>query len=209
MLALYVMALGQLAIEAATGAPIDLVEGKPSGISGGTADRPPGLEIFNEGRARVGALVVRGDIASVQVLLLQGTYFEANACHVEYWRSAMEASLICQVLAQDPTRGWRTLGGDLLRRAFWTCVIFEDFYHLDLDLPRTSIGDLVDQVRLPMFTESMGKAAIADADADNSEQPPAFYFLAKVSLQRVISRIHQAVMNCKSCVTSIIGTVSS
>ena len=189
VLTLYVMALGQLASDASTGPPIGLVNGIPSGICGGSADHPPGLELFNEGRARVGSLVVRGDIISVQVLLLQGTYFEANACHVEYWRSILEGSLICQVLAGDPNRSWTTLSADLLRRAFWTCVIDEEFYHLDLDLPRTNVGDLVDRISLPKFSEMLGPGS-AEGDRSN---PLAFYFLAKVSLQRSIADIHQAV----------------
>ena len=90
MLRLYVLALGRLAIEASMGAPIGLVNGLSSGVCGGTAQRPPGLEIFNEGRARVGTLVVRGETANAQVLLLLGTYFDASACHVECRRSVME-----------------------------------------------------------------------------------------------------------------------
>lgn len=94
VLVLHVLALGQLTVEASMGAPMGLVNGVSSGFCGGTAQRPPGLENFNEGRARVGTLVVRGETANVQVLLLKGTYFEASACHVEYRRSVMEASLI-------------------------------------------------------------------------------------------------------------------
>ena len=33
--------------------------------------------------------------------------------------------------------------GDLIKRAYWTCILSEDFYHLDLDLPRTGIDQLV------------------------------------------------------------------
>lgn len=107
----------------------------------------------------------------------------------------MEASLICQVLAQEPTRSWTTLAGDLLRRAFWACVLDEDLFHLDLDLPRTNVGDLIDRVRLPKFSEALVPAG--GGEGDRPQNPLAFYFLAKVGLQRVIARIHQAIQHCK------------
>lgn len=194
VLALYVLALGQLAIDSLTGAPIELVDGVPSGICGGTALQPPGLDIFNEGRARVGTLMLRGDIISVQLLLLQATYFEANACHVEYWRSIMEASMICQLLAQSPNAPWSTMTGDLLRRAFWTCVIDEDFYHIDLDLPRTGLGQLVDTIRLPNFSKALG--SIGWTGGSKATSLVEFYFLSKVSLLRLISRVHQQIHYC-------------
>lgn len=195
VLTLYVLALGQLAIEASTGAPIGLVDGVPSGVCGGTARHPPGLDIFNEGRARVGSLVVRSDTTNVQILLLQGTYFEASARHVEYWRSVMEASMIGQMLAQESSRSWSFAADDLLRRAFWACVICEDFYHLDLDLPRTSIATLSDQVQLPNFVDALSSQD--PAETGKVQRLPPFYFLAKISLQRVISEIHQCVQRCK------------
>lgn len=61
VLTLFVLALGQLAAESLIGAPTKLISGQSSGICGGTADHPPGLEIFNEGRARIGSLVLCQD----------------------------------------------------------------------------------------------------------------------------------------------------
>ena len=54
VLALLVFALGQLAIDGITGGAISNVGATPSGIRGGTLQRPPGLNIFNEARARIG-----------------------------------------------------------------------------------------------------------------------------------------------------------
>lgn len=161
---LFVLALGQLAVESLIGAPTKLVDGHPSGVCGGTAERPPGLDIFNEGRIRLGTLVLRGDISSIQVLILQATYFQANGCHVEYWRGITQASMACQLLAQSPSVPWGTLSGDLLRRAFWTCVVDENFYHHDLDLPRTTIGNLVDTIRLPNFSKALGSSKWTGGD---------------------------------------------
>lgn len=196
VLTLYVLALGSLAIEASTGAPTGLVNGVPSGICGGTAQRPPGLDISNEGRARVGTLAVCDETAFVQVLLLQGIYFEANACHLDFWRSTMEASHICEVLAQEPAGRGSIAADDLLSRAFWACVMFEDFFHLDLDFPRTGMVALSEQIKLPKFVRHSSTWESADKE-EEAQRLPAFHFLAKISLQRVISAIHQTVQRCK------------
>ena len=118
VLALLVFALGQLATDGVSGAPITTVLGVSSGICGGTRRKPPGLESFNEARARLGSITFLCDPVSVQVQLLQASYFEANACHVEYWRSTMAASMACQVLAQRPGVQWPALRGDLIKRAY-------------------------------------------------------------------------------------------
>ena len=54
VLVLLVLALGQLAIEGVFERPVSMVDGTPSGLRGGTIDNPPGLEIFNEARRRLG-----------------------------------------------------------------------------------------------------------------------------------------------------------
>lgn len=195
VLTLFVLALGQLAIESLTGSPIELPDGRLSGLRGGTVSHPPGLELFNEGRTRLGTLILRGDVSSVQVLLLEATYFQANGCHVEYWRAITQANMQCQLLAHSPSVQWQTVNGDLLRRAFWTCVIDENFYHQDLDLPRTNICLLMDMIRLPNFSKALGSSKWTSGD--RIQTLSEFYFLAKISLQRVITRIHSAVQGCE------------
>lgn len=191
VLALFVLALGQLANDSLTGAPVDIIDGQPSGICGGSASTPPGLDIFNEGRVRIGSLSPQYNIMSVQVLLLQAKYFEANSCHVEYWRSIVQASMICQIIAQNPGVPWQTPSGDLVRRAFWACLLDEDFYHLDLDLPRTTIGEISGEVSFPTFPKDRGQ--LDTASSDDMQDLLEFYFSAKISLQRVIKNIHDAV----------------
>ena len=188
-LLLLVLALGELAMDGIAGVPL----APGSGIRGGTLAKPPGLEFFNEARARIGSITYQCDLVNVQVLLLQATYFEANACHVEYWRCTMAASMTCQVLAQSPEvqEQWHTPQGDFIKRAYWTCVINEDLYHHDLDLPRTTIQEFEDVVPFPHFvkmhdpTESIESAALG--------RIPQYHFLAKAALKRVITRIHDAI----------------
>lgn len=100
VLALLVFALGQVAIEGVIGRPINVLNGVPSGLRGGTAERPPGLEIFNEARRRLGFVISTCNLENVQILLLQGyvlfstsqsslprlpscrVYYETNARHL-------------------------------------------------------------------------------------------------------------------------------
>ena len=70
VLALLVFALGQLAIEGATGDPIGANDGRPSGVRGGSDIRPPGLHLFNEARKRLGFVLTKCDLENVQIFSL-------------------------------------------------------------------------------------------------------------------------------------------
>lgn len=70
--ALLVLALGQVAIDGVYGQPIGYsTDGTPSGLRGGTVDKPPGLEIFNEARRRIGFVMNMCTLENVQIYLLQ------------------------------------------------------------------------------------------------------------------------------------------
>ena len=71
-LALLIAALGEVAIAAVQGVPIHMSNGRPSGIKGGTATRPPGLSLFNEARKRMGFNLADCSLENVQVFALAG-----------------------------------------------------------------------------------------------------------------------------------------
>lgn len=91
VLALMVFALGKVAIEGVFAGPVRVVNGQPSGFRGGTVDQPPGLEFFNEGRRRLGFVMTQCSLENVQINLLQATYYEARARHLDFWRSTVAA----------------------------------------------------------------------------------------------------------------------
>lgn len=194
VLALLVFALGQLAIEGVFHNPISHPGGQPSGFRGGTAERPPGLEIFNEARRRLGFVVSSCSLVHVQILLLHATYFEANARHLDFWRSTVQASMAIQVLIKCKVVDWSAREGDLIKRAYWSCILSEDFYHLDLDLPQTGIHLLDDEVPLPYFHDAHENTGL------RSDEPSHFqyHFLAMIALRRLIARIHHVIHECKS-----------
>lgn len=195
VLGLLVLALGQVAIDGVFERPVGMVNGTPSGFRGGSIDRPPALEIFNEARRRIGFVATSMSLEVVQIMLLQATYFEATARHLDFWQSTVAASMTCQVLIKCQTIDWQTHYGDLVKRAYWTCVLSEDLYHLDLDLPRSGIQLLQDLVPLPYFHEG-GPDGSGVSNDDRSHFQ--YHFLAMIALRRLISRIHDVIHESSS-----------
>lgn len=70
LLVLGVVALGTVAEEGVRGTPLKL-EGRQSGLRGGSADQLPGREAFGAFKKRIGYVVTDTTIESVQILLLQ------------------------------------------------------------------------------------------------------------------------------------------
>ena len=70
VIALLILALGELAIEGSRGNPIDVYKGRPSGVRGGTASQPPGLALFNEARKRIGFVLTDCDLENIQIYSL-------------------------------------------------------------------------------------------------------------------------------------------
>jgi hypothetical protein len=188
VIALLVYALGQLAIEGVFGNAISSQDGVPSGFRGGTAERPPGLGLFNEVRRRLGFCTGTCTIEDVQILLLQATYYEASSRHLDFYRCTAAASTAMLVLVRCREIDWQSQSGDMIARAYWTCVLSEDLYHMDLDLPETGIGTLEDDVPLPVFHE------IQDSQARQLQ----YHFLAMIALRRLINRTNVVIYRCRS-----------
>ncbi|OQN95427.1 hypothetical protein B0A48_18484 [Cryoendolithus antarcticus] len=196
VLALMVFALGQCAKEGVFGDPTVIVNGVPSGYRGGTIERPPGIEIFNEARRRLGFVVTLCSLENVQILLLQATYLEATGRHLDFWRSTVAASMACQVLVRCHPLDWATQEGDMIKRAYWACVLSEDLYHLDLDLPQTGIHTLEDEVPLPYFQEAQDQ--LSGERGVDERSYFQYHFLAMIALRRLIGRIHNVIHESSS-----------
>lgn len=196
VLALMVFALGKVAIDGVFGQPISVQGNSPSGFRGGRMDKPPGIEIFNEARRRLGFVMTLCSLENVQILLLQATYYEANARHLDFWRCTVAASMACQVLIRCHSIDWSSQEGDMIKRAYWACILSEDLYHLDLDLPQTGIHTLEDEVPLPYFHEAQelqhGTGRVVDERSHYQ-----YHFLAMIALRRLIARIHGVIHECK------------
>ena len=190
---LMVFALGQVAVDGVHGSPLCHLDGVPSGLRGGSLVAPPGLRIFNEARNLFGFVMSQCSLENVQIYLLQATYYESCARHMDFWRCSVAASLACQVLIRCEPIDWSTPRADLIKKAYWTCVLGEDLYHLELDLPETGIRTLEDKVPLPYFHETRdGVPAVFEAKSHFQ-----YHFLAMIALCRLINRIHASLHGSK------------
>lgn len=70
IIALLVFSLGKVAVAGTWSSPLDNGTLFESGFRGGTRERPPGLEIFNEARRRLGFVAYQCSVESIQGLLL-------------------------------------------------------------------------------------------------------------------------------------------
>jgi hypothetical protein len=196
VLALTVCALGQTAIEGTLGGSISIHEGVPSGFRGGFVENPPGIELFCEARRRLGFVVTSCTLENIQILLLQGIYYETNARHLEFWRCVTAASMACQMLIRCQSVDWSSHHGGKLARAYWACSLSENLFHLDLDLPQTGIQVLEDDVPLPYFrrTQDQESLGLSGTEANSHSQ---YHYLAMITLRRLIMRIHDVVHGCR------------
>jgi hypothetical protein len=196
VLALLVFALGQLAIEGVTGRPTRETKDESSGFRGGTIEEPPGLGLFNEARRRIGMINTQPCLENVQIMLLQATYFEASARHLNFWSLASTASLACTFLVKSQQIDWTSSYGDLVKRAYWICVLQERLFDLEFRVVSTGIEGLEDQVPLPHSHGTVkreGQSSGPQSDTSrafpvNKDDDSAFHFIAMITLSRLIRR---------------------
>jgi hypothetical protein len=196
VLALLVFALGQLAIEGVTGRPTRGTKDESSGFRGGTIEKPPGLGLFNEARRRIGMINTQPCLENVQIMLLQATYFEASARHLDFWSSTSAASLACTFLIKSQQIDWTSSYGDLVKRAYWICVLQERLFDLEFRVVSTGIEGLEDQAPLPHFHGTVkreGQSSGPQSDtsrafAVSKDDDSAFHFIAMTTLSRLIRR---------------------
>lgn len=71
VIALLVFALGDVALEGIQGSPVNIYNGRPSGVRGGTGpSKPPGLSFFNEAMKRIGCVLTECSLENVQMFSL-------------------------------------------------------------------------------------------------------------------------------------------
>ena len=108
IIALLVFVHEQIAVEGVFGNVISSHNSTLSGFRGGTAERPPGIGIFNEVRRRLGLIVNICTLEGVHIMLLQATYYEANSRNLDYWRCTVAAPVEMQVLIRCHGIDWQS-----------------------------------------------------------------------------------------------------
>ncbi|KAI1807632.1 hypothetical protein F4811DRAFT_446564 [Daldinia bambusicola] len=186
-----VFALGEVAISAVQGAPLATHKGRPSGLRGGTVERPPGLLFFNEARKRMGFNLTECSLENVQIFALAAIYYGTCCHHLEFWRMSTSASLACQALLTSNPDVLTTHRGDLVRRAFWHCSIMETCLNLELNIPRTGLDKLESLVGLPDFSGSFSEEDYIGNQASHFQE----HFASQIVLRRLSVEFHTTLTN--------------
>lgn len=75
---------------------------------------------------------------------------------------------------------------ECIRRIFWSCYILESDYLAELSsLPLSGIARIESSIPLP------GAAAYTTHDTPQEEELSSLYFLACISMRRLLNRVHQ------------------
>ena len=160
----------------------------------GVSTNPPGLHFFNQARRRLGFINCLYTLENVQIYILQGSYYAANGHYLEHWKSISTALVTIRTLLEFSTFDWASSRGDLISRAYWTCLFQEDLYHVDLYLPPTGIQSFEDKVPMPLFYPP---PTTNDVEPDKDQLYFKLHFLAMIALRRLIVRIHATVYERK------------
>lgn len=124
-LILLVMALGEVAQQSVTGEPlVDPSTNQPTGVRGGTKGQPPGLNFIMEARSRIGQGMTKMDITVLHCYILFSLYYAQVSRNMDYWIMTRMASDLCQSLVRC-VDDWNSFEGDMLKRAYWMCVLLE------------------------------------------------------------------------------------
>ncbi|KPM41607.1 hypothetical protein AK830_g4991 [Neonectria ditissima] len=204
-LALLVFALGEVALSALE-APNTAREGRPSGIKGGTAERPPGITYFNEARKSMGFALTEVSLENVQMLALASLYYGSCGQAVECWRMTVLAFSACQALitrfeSLDPKPPMRVLfpnqpsksnelhgaRADLVRRLYWHCSMMDTCLHMEFGLSLTGVEKLDDAIGLPEFSGPMTNDDYIGNQAIHFQE----HFACQIVLRRLSASFHQ------------------
>jgi hypothetical protein len=189
VVALLVLALGQMGLQSIEGEPMHYHHGVASGIRGGSEALPPGIELFNEARRCIGFTMTGCTLENIQIFLLEAIYFEANAMHMDYWRCTVEASTTCEAMLRLGNIDWISHHGDMIKRVFWACVVNEDLYHMDLDLPESGVFVWEKNIAFPTFV-ARAIVTLQTPVARQKRLQCKLNYLAMLALRKLISHIH-------------------
>ncbi|KAM7221575.1 hypothetical protein V8F06_002966 [Rhypophila decipiens] len=187
-IAFLVFALGEVALEGSEGRPIHVHphNGRPSGIKGGSKDEPPGLELFNEARKRMGFNLTECSLENVQIFALASLYYGSCFHFMDFWRMNTSASLACQALITSNPGELSSPRADLIRRAFWHCSVMETCLNLELGFPHTGLEKMESLVGLPDFSGPFCE----DDYVANQESHYQEHSASQIVLRRILVEFH-------------------
>ncbi|KAI5865048.1 hypothetical protein GGS23DRAFT_603720 [Durotheca rogersii] len=185
-LACLVFALGEVALNATQGAPLGTHKGRPSGVRGGTLERPPGLLLFNEARKRMGFNLTECSLENVQMFALAAIYYGTCCHHLEFWRMTISASLACQALLTSNPEELTTHRGDL-----GSGLTLDRYLNMELNLPQTGLDKLEAIVGLPDFSGPYSEDDYIGNQTSHFQE----HFASQIVLRRLSVEFHTTLTN--------------
>lgn len=117
-------------------------------------------------------------IALCRALILAASYLAHVGRPLHSWRYAQLAFSTLQQLWADHNYTTDSSDSDALLRIYWSCYLLECDRAAELDLPRSGIEAMADDIPLPSGHSEDDHTTIA--------------FLAEISIRRLLNRIHNS-----------------
>ncbi|KAL5355640.1 putative C6 finger domain protein [Aspergillus floccosus] len=149
-------------------------------------ESPPGMHYIQHAMPTLISLSAWSFPSSIllpQALVLASVYFAYIVRPLQSWRLMHAASTILQtnrsgvenldIMSNHPDLG------DHVLRLFWSCFLVECDRVAELDLPRSGLQELTDNISLPRCN----KLGVEEST----------YYLAEISIRRLLNRIHNTV----------------
>lgn len=199
VLGLLVFALGELAIDGGAAASH---RSDPCNSCGCERTSRPGSGYFNEACRRMKAINSRDYLEVVQIALLQATYFGAVSRNSDSFAAISTASSACISLLKAQSVDWSSLRGNLIKRAYWLCVLHERLFFIEFRVPLTGIDNWEDEVPLPHLGhcfQAFDSLSLPSANVTLGRQDfLTCYFSAMIALSRLIGRINDLIYGYES-----------
>lgn len=130
--------------------------------------------------------VVHMDVGSTatQCLFFAAMYFASLRRPLQAWEYINAASAKCLLLLSYPPAGDTAEDAERIRRIFWACYVLESDYLAELSaLPQSGIARIESSIPLPGAYSTHRRPA--------AEEQSSLYFLACISMRRLLNRVHQ------------------
>ncbi|KAL2832617.1 hypothetical protein BDW59DRAFT_139484 [Aspergillus cavernicola] len=132
---------------------------------------------------------------AVQCLFFTALFFAFLQRPIQAWSFISAAAIKCRLLLSYPASESVPTQLECLRRIFWSCYILESDYLAELAaLPQTGIADIESLIPLPGEYHTHSSPAI--------EEQSSLYFLACISMRRLLNRVHDLLYARNSGVAS-------
>ncbi|KAL2818585.1 hypothetical protein BJX63DRAFT_383451 [Aspergillus granulosus] len=120
---------------------------------------------------------------AVQCLFFSALFFAFLQRPIQAWSFISAAAIKCRLLLSYPASESAPERQECLRRIFWSCYILESDYLAELAaLPQTGIADIESSIPLPGEYHTHA--------SPTAEEQSSLYFLACISMRRLLNRVH-------------------